>query len=56
VKNLDLFWLAAIFLILALMFYILGERGVAGLSMEIAKILVIIFVIIAIITFIFGRL
>jgi uncharacterized membrane protein YtjA (UPF0391 family) len=56
VKKLDLIWLAVVFLILALVFYILGARGVAGLSMEIAKILVIIFVIIAIITFIFGRL
>jgi uncharacterized membrane protein YtjA (UPF0391 family) len=56
VKNLDLIWLAVVFLILALVFYLLGARGVAGFSMEIAKILVIIFVIIAIITFIFGRL
>jgi uncharacterized membrane protein YtjA (UPF0391 family) len=56
VKNLDLIWLAVVFLILALVFYILGAKGVAGFSMEIAKILVIIFVIIAIITFIFGRL
>ena len=55
-KNLDLIWLAVVFLILALVFYLLGARGVAGFSMEIAKILVIIFVIIAIITFIFGRL
>jgi uncharacterized membrane protein YtjA (UPF0391 family) len=53
---LDLIWLAVVFLILALVFYLLGARGIAGLSMEIAKILVIIFVIIAIITFIFGRL
>ena len=33
----DLIWLAVVFLILALVFYILGARGVAGFSMEIAK-------------------
>ena len=44
--------LAVIFLILALVFYILGARGIAGFSMNIAKWLVIIFVVIAIITFI----
>jgi uncharacterized membrane protein YtjA (UPF0391 family) len=52
----DLIWLAVIFLILALVFYILGARGVAGFSMEIAKWLVIIFIIIAVLTFIFGAL
>jgi uncharacterized membrane protein YtjA (UPF0391 family) len=52
----DLIWLAVIFLILALVFYILGARGVAGFSMEIAKWLVIIFIIIAVLTFIFGSL
>jgi uncharacterized membrane protein YtjA (UPF0391 family) len=44
--------LAVIFLILALVFYILGARGIAGFTMNIAKWLVIIFVVIAIITFI----
>lgn len=48
----DLIYLAVIFLILALVFYILGARGIAGFSMSIAKWLVIIFVVIAIITFI----
>jgi uncharacterized membrane protein YtjA (UPF0391 family) len=50
----DLIWLAVVFLVLALVFYIFGARGIAGFSMEIAKILVIIFVIVAIITFLFG--
>ena len=50
----DLIYLAVLFLILALVAYILGARGIAGLSMEIAKWLVIIFVILAIITFLFG--
>jgi uncharacterized membrane protein YtjA (UPF0391 family) len=47
----DLIYLAVIFLVLALVFYILGARGIAGFSMEIAKWLVIIFVVIAIVTF-----
>ena len=48
----DLIYLAVIFLVLALVFYILGAKGIAGFSMEIAKWLVIIFVVIAIVTFI----
>jgi len=47
----DLIGLAVIFLILAFVAYILGARGVAGFSMEIAKWLVIIFIILAIISF-----
>jgi uncharacterized membrane protein YtjA (UPF0391 family) len=47
----DLIYLAVVFLILALVFYILGARGIAGFTMEIAKWLVIIFVVVAIITF-----
>ena len=49
----DLIGLAVIFLVLALVAYILGARGIAGLSMDIAKWLVIILVILAIITFFF---
>ena len=49
----ELIGLAVLFLILALVFYLLGARGIAGLSMDIAKWLVIIFVIIAVVTFIF---
>jgi uncharacterized membrane protein YtjA (UPF0391 family) len=48
----DLIYLAVIFLVLALVFYIFGAKGIAGFSMEIAKWLVIIFVIIAVVTFI----
>jgi uncharacterized membrane protein YtjA (UPF0391 family) len=47
----DLIYLAVVFLILALVAFILGARGVAGFSMEIAKWLVIIFVVIAVVTF-----
>jgi len=47
----DLIYLAVVFLILALVAFILGARGIAGFSMEIAKWLVIIFVVLAIVTF-----
>ncbi|MGA2912111.1 MAG: DUF1328 domain-containing protein [Methanoregula sp.] len=41
--------LAVIFLILALIFFIMGMRGIAGVTMEIAKWLVTIFIVLAII-------
>lgn len=44
--------LAILFLILAIVAAVLGARGVAGLSMEIAKWLVIIFVVLAIVSFV----
>ncbi len=44
--------LAILFLILAVVAGILGARGVAGLSMGIAKWLVIIFVALAIVSFV----
>lgn len=47
----DLIYLAVIFLVLALVFFIFGMRGIAGFTMEIAKWLVIIFVVVAIVTF-----
>jgi len=43
--------LAVLFLVLALVAGVLGARGIAGLSMDIAKWLVIIFVVLAIVTF-----
>jgi uncharacterized membrane protein YtjA (UPF0391 family) len=46
----DLIYLAVVFLVLALVAYILGAKGIAGFSMELAKWLVVIFVVIAIIT------
>lgn len=48
----DLIYLAVVFLVLALVAYVLGARGIAGFSMDIAKWLVIIFIIIAIVAFI----
>jgi uncharacterized membrane protein YtjA (UPF0391 family) len=47
----DLIYLAVVFLILALVFAIMGMRSIAGFSMEIAKWLVIIFVVVAVLTF-----
>ena len=49
----DLIGLAVVLLVLALIAYILGARGIAGFSMEIAKWLVIIFVVLAIVSFLF---
>ena len=46
----DLIGLAVLFLILAPIAYVLGARGIAGFSMNIAKWLVIIFVILAILS------
>jgi uncharacterized membrane protein YtjA (UPF0391 family) len=48
----DLIELAILFLVLALIAAVAGARGVAGLSMSIAKWLVIIFIVLAVITFI----
>ena len=47
----DLIGLAIIVLILALVAFVLGAKGIAGFSMTIAKWLVIIFIILAIIAF-----
>lgn len=48
----DLIGLAIAFLVLAIIAAVLGASGVAGISMNIAKWLVIIFVVLAIVTFI----
>jgi len=37
-----------------LLFYIMGARGIAGFTMEIAKVLVVIFVVVALVTFVLG--
>lgn len=49
----DLIGLAILFLVLALVAAVLGASGVAGVSMSIAKWLVIIFVVLAVLTFLF---
>ena len=46
----DLLQYAIVFLVLALVAAVLGARGVAGLSMTIAKWLVIVFVVLALVS------
>lgn len=48
----NLIELAILFLILALVAAVLGARGIAGVSMDIAKWIVVIFVILAIVAFV----
>ena len=49
----DLVYLAVVFFVIALILAILGIRG-AGISMEIAKWLIIVFIILAVLSLIFG--
>jgi len=44
---------AVLFIVLAILFAIFGKKGIAGISWDIAKWIVLIFIVIAIITFIF---
>ncbi len=43
--------LAILFLVLALVAYALGAGGVAGFTMDIAKILIVVFLVLAILAF-----
>ena len=49
----DLLYLAVVFFVIALILGIMGVRG-AGISMEIAKWLIIVFIILAVLSLIFG--
>ena len=49
----DLLYLAIVFFVIALILGILGVRGV-GISMEIAKWLIIVLVVLAVLSLIFG--
>jgi len=49
----DLLYLAIVFFVIALILGVLGVRG-AGISMEIAKWLIIVFIILAILSLLFG--
>jgi uncharacterized membrane protein YtjA (UPF0391 family) len=49
----DLLYLAIVFFVIALILGVLGVRG-AGISMDIAKWLIIAFIILAVLTLIFG--
>ncbi len=46
--------LAVLFLIIALVAYVVGAKGVAGFSMGIAKILVVVFVLLFLLSIVFG--
>jgi len=46
--------LAIVFLIVAVLAYAFGAKGVAGLSMNIAKILIVVFVVLFAVSFVFG--
>jgi uncharacterized membrane protein YtjA (UPF0391 family) len=50
----SLLGLAILFLVIAFIAYVLGARGIAGFSMDIAKILIVLFVILFVITLVFG--
>ena len=50
----DLIGLAVVFLIVALISYVVGARGIAGFSMEIAKILIVVFVVFFLLALVFG--
>ena len=47
---------AILFLFIALIAYIVGARGVAGFSMEIAKVLIVLFLVLFVIALVFGGL
>ena len=49
----DLLYLAIVFFVIALILGVMGVRG-AGISMEIAKWLIIVFIILAVLTLILG--
>ena len=49
----DLLYLAVVFFVIALILGVLGVRG-AGISMEIAKWLIIVFIILAVLSLILG--
>jgi uncharacterized membrane protein YtjA (UPF0391 family) len=51
---LSLLGLAIVFLVIALIAYAVGARGIAGFTMEIAKILIVVFLILFVLTLLFG--
>ncbi len=50
----SLIQLGILFLIIAFVAYLFGARGIAGLSMEVAKILIVVFVVLFVLTLLFG--
>jgi uncharacterized membrane protein YtjA (UPF0391 family) len=45
----DLLWIALVFLVIALVAYVLGARGVAGMSAGIGRTLLFVFLVLAVI-------
>ncbi len=50
----NLLWLAIVFFIIAIVAYVLGAEGVAGMSASIGRILLFVFLVLAIIFVIIG--
>jgi uncharacterized membrane protein YtjA (UPF0391 family) len=46
--------LAIVFLVIALLAYVLGAKGVAGFTMDIAKILIVVFIVLFVLSLVFG--
>ena len=46
--------LAILFLVIAFVAYLFGARGIAGFSMGIAKILIIVFLVLFVVALLFG--
>jgi uncharacterized membrane protein YtjA (UPF0391 family) len=46
--------LGILFLVIALIAYIVGAKGVAGFTMEIAKIIIVVFLILFVLSLVFG--
>jgi uncharacterized membrane protein YtjA (UPF0391 family) len=46
--------LAVLFLIVALVAYLLGAKGVAGFSMDVAKILIAVFLVLFVLSLVLG--
>ena len=46
--------MAIVFLFIALIAYAVGARGIAGFTMEIARILIVVFVVLFVLTLLFG--
>lgn len=50
----SLLGIAIVFLVIAFLAYVVGARGIAGFSMEIAKIVIVVFVVLFAISILFG--
>ena len=46
--------LAVLFLVIALVAYVVGAKGVAGFSMGIAKVLAVVFIVLFVLSIVFG--